>query len=405
MSIEAMLMKRYGQPLVKPIDKINQQVEFLYTNIGRGHPFYLDGIIEAIIRSGSISMVRSQSDVFELSSGLSLGLWRLARWLYLRGSSDGIIGSLYARIRRDNNYDPESLSVRLLGRQLRAKYRNSLETKIVAHPLLVSILNEHKRLVYQHGEVVVPSEAIVPGAETVMVPTDQAAQPFLEAGYERSSIFVSGLCIEPTLVSQAETAFHSRIQRFEGDAPLTGAFYSSGAEPKQHVEALVKAAVAAGKAGNRVIVFAQRNGRLELSVTEQFSALEVPLARFDATTPLPTELPAALLVSSASRREESRLTAQLFPYFDYFVAPSHERTNWALGLGLPMFILLPTIGPFAPLNREILLSSGVAEDLGLTGARLERGQLLKMASSGWGNYPIDGFAQIADYITERIEQE
>ena len=61
---------------VKPV------VEFLYTNIGRGHPFYLDGITDALIHSGQVKLVRQQKDVFEISRGLSLVGWKLARWFY-----------------------------------------------------------------------------------------------------------------------------------------------------------------------------------------------------------------------------------------------------------------------------------------------------------------------------------
>ena len=35
------------------------QIQFLYTNIGRGHPFYLDGINEILLRKGKISLIKS----------------------------------------------------------------------------------------------------------------------------------------------------------------------------------------------------------------------------------------------------------------------------------------------------------------------------------------------------------
>jgi hypothetical protein len=90
------------------------------------------------------------------------------------------------------------------------------------------------------------------------------------------------------------------------------------------------------------------------------------------------------------------------------VAPSHERTNWALGLGLPTFILYPLIGPYAPLNCRILLDSGAAlelrddlsaESLGeFISVRHNREILLKMAERNFGKYKIDGFSAVADYI-------
>jgi hypothetical protein len=93
--------------------------------------------------------------------------------------------------------------------------------------------------------------------------------------------------------------------------------------------------------------------------------------------------------------------------FDYFVAPAHERTNWALGLGLPMFVLTPDIGPFAPLNHEVLCSSGAAVEVhaGEFSDQLHslatNGRLASMAEAGWHPDSISGFAHIADYLCDR----
>jgi len=116
-------------------------------------------------------------------------------------------------------------------------------------------------------------------------------------------------------------------------------------------------------------------------------------------------------VTYNSRRELDALTAKLFPLLDYCIAPPHERSNWAVGLGLPMLVLMPTIGPFAPLNLDLLQASGVVRILDdetiLSGpARLlrqlrEDGLLLRMAQAGWGKYPINGFSRIADFLWER----
>ena len=98
----------------------------------------------------------------------------------------------------------------------------------------------------------------------------------------------------------------------------------------------------------------------------------------------------------------------LTPQIDFFVGPSHERTGWALGLGLPMFVLTPCFGPFAPLNLLLLERSGTgvainslreASALGGTVIKLrESGQLTRMSERGWGKYRIDGFEQIARFL-------
>ena len=116
----------------------------------------------------------------------------------------------------------------------------------------------------------------------------------------------------------------------------------------------------------------------------------------------------AMVVSFENRREENLFTGHLFGGFDYFVAPSHERTNWALGLGLPMFAVGPAVGPFAPLNRDLLVKSGVAEEIveseaaGRFGPRLHElrstGALDSMARAGWGKQAIDGFERIVNFL-------
>jgi hypothetical protein len=141
-------------------------------------------------------------------------------------------------------------------------------------------------------------------------------------------------------------------------------------------------------------------------------ATGLPLDMVDSAGPFPSELPPALLISYASRRELNHFTAQLFAHFDYFVAPPHERTNWALGLGLPMLMPGPDIGSYAPLNRRTLLEAGVARELpkdptrvseaGSLARLLTPGALTRMAEAGWERYPIDGFDRIAGWVVDRF---
>jgi hypothetical protein len=108
------------------------------------------------------------------------------------------------------------------------------------------------------------------------------------------------------------------------------------------------------------------------------------------------------------RRQLDGLTARLFDRFDYFVAPSHERSNWALGLGLPMFVVDPPLGSFSPLNREFVLAASVATILagraesldfgGKLGELRARGGLAEMARAGWGRFDIRGFVNIAQFL-------
>ncbi len=391
--------------------RIDPRVTFLYTNIGRGHPFYLDGIIDALVRAGEIRLVRGETDVFEVSSFVPRLGWTLARWLYRRGASGRIVGRLYKWLRSGNNHNNFGLLVRIMGRDIRSKFTPDSDPLLVAHPTLVGILRDRDNLVYQHGEVVVPDEALISGASTVVVPTEQAARRFVDSGYEREAVFVSGLCIEPALVNQAEDCYKDRLNRIKAESPLVGAFYSSGAEPKLHLEKLTAAILSTVSHGGKAVVFCRAGGRFARSGLAALSAAGISHEIITARDLIPSDLPPALVVACETRREENRFTARLFPSFDYLVAPPHERSNWALGLGLPMFCVEPCFGPFAALNRDYLVEHGVAQLL----ANLEQaqgfgtllhesrqdGRLAKQAISGWGRYKIDGFTRIARFLAER----
>jgi hypothetical protein len=353
--------------------------------------------------------------VFEVSTGVSLPAWKLVRWLYVRGAGRGIIGRTYGKLRSRRDYNKDSLVLSLLTRSIRRTYANEQNPIVVAHPTLVAALRGKDHLFYQHGELVAPHESLVRGAAAVFVPTQEVAEAFLSAGYNATEVIVTGLCIEPSLVKQADDAFQIRVDRINRREPLTGAFYSSGAEPRRHVDQLLAASGSAVESGGKVILFGRRDGRLIHRALRQFDRAHVDYALIDSTDFVSDIMPQVLIVSYDSRREETIFTSRLYPYFDYFVAPSHERSNWALGLGLPMFVVGPCIGPFAPLNRDIVRDHGVAEMLGedidsdrfgelLTHLR-HTGRLTEMAINGWHKFSVDGFEKIAHFLVKACETD
>ena len=394
--------------------KIPARLTFLYTNIGRGHPFYLDGIVEALVRSQAIGLVRRELDVFEVSRGRARLAWKAARWLYHKGSSGGPVGAVYRRLRSSGDYNERSRLMALMGRDLVRLFATDPDPLVIAHPSLAGILAGKPELIYQHGEAVVPDEALVAGATTVLVPTRACRERFVDFGYRRDQVVVTGLCVEPALVKQAADAFVARQERYRSADAMVGAFYSSGAEPRVHVHRLIAAAISAVQAGIRVILPGRQGGALLSKAALAFQRRGVPYAFVDSTTPITGELPPALLVSYSNRREETILTARLFGWYDFVVAPPHERSNWALGLGLPMFLVGPDIGPFAPLNRSLVLESGVAEalessmDAHLFGPRIKRllesGDLAEMSTAGWGKREINGFGRIAAFFVSKYGQ-
>ena len=388
------------------------RLNFLYTNIGRGHPFYLDGIVELLTEQKQLEL--SISDVFESSTDISNLSWQLAKLLYKIGSTDSIVGRMYNKLRDTSDFNRQSLAMRILGRDIEKKYADDSTPLIAAHPILVGLLSGRKNLLYQHGEHAVPKQAIVAGAEYVFVPTDSAAEPFLSSGYSNSNVIITGLCIEPRVLKQAENAFENRLSRIENSERLTGAFFSSGAEPGPHIKKLVLAAASAVELGHRAILFACENGKLAREIKQEFEHRNLEyVTRNDSSQNIEFENESSLILClHTNRRTESDLICRFFEKLDFFVAPSHERTNWALGLGLPMFILEPAFGPFSPLNREILLESGVAESLNSTEDSNRFGNMLnelkesrklqQMSESGWGRQSIAGFQAITDFLVNKF---
>jgi hypothetical protein len=380
------------------------RVNFLYTNIGRGHPNYLDGIIECMPPDS----VGSVTDVFTATSGLGHSAWKLARCVYRAAGRSGWYSPLYNRLRARGDYNRRGLMQSVMGRPLRQLYAEDSTPLVVAHPVLVGILRDKPGLFYQHGEVAAPRESWVKGRHRVLVPISHTADVFLAAGFAPDSVSVTGLCIEPALVAQAEDALAARLERLGGPGPLCGAFFSSGAEPAAHVEKLAAAASSAVASGGRVAVFARRSGFLAAEVSAWFVERKRNLESVESPEDLPARLPRAFMCLYDDRRELNEFTERLFGSFDYFVAPSHERTHWALGLGLPIFVVDPPLGSFSPLNREFLLASRVAaviadlrkaSGFGETLGKLHKtGALQRMAESGWGRFDMRGFYNIAEML-------
>ena len=271
------------------------------------------------------------------------------------------------------------------------RYGTSTTPLLVAHPILVNALKSRPQLYYQHGEVVAPPESLIVGAYTAFVPTTDVADQFINAGMQASQICVTGLCVEDSLRQDAARCFDARQTRLKANAPLTCALYSSGAEPQPHVASLIRFARAAMQTGHRLVVFCRHHG-----------ALHQAMRAFE------NEFGGQCSVATHSDRASlNENTVSRFPEFDVLVAPSHERSNWALGLGLPMCILGPCIGTFAPRNRDVLHTAGVARDMpdgntadvGKWFSDLhESGALADMSSKGWGQCAIDGFDTIASRL-------
>ncbi len=385
-----------------------KKLNILYTNIGRGHPFYLDGICEEINRNHSDKIDINIINVFDLSSGLSLRLWKLIRFLYKRGSQGGLFGKIYSAIRKNKKTDSFGFIEKILACGIRDYLKKNRYHTLLAHPMLIPMISDLVEVYYQHGELAVPDIAVVGGAQKIFVPTDNAKNRFYQKGVSENNIIVSGLCIEHKLKENAGITYEKRFARLNANTDLIGAFYSSGAEPIGHINKIIKILLSLEKNKQKGIVFCKSGGRLEKTVRNNIKAEIINPENIQNNILTYFNKCGILIVLYEGREEENRYTEILFKYYDYFVSPSHERTNWALGLGIPMFILHPLIDPFSPINRDILIENDVAyeilDDKTADGFAERLEHLIKnrdivgLAKNGYGKFPLDGFNKICNSL-------
>jgi hypothetical protein len=359
--------------------------------VGRGHPFYLDGIARAL-GEGHPDLALRRAGVFEISRGTSLLAWKAVLAAYRLAGRGGRLAGAYLRARSAMDYDRDSRLLRTLGRDAR-RWAGEEGILLADHPVLVGALRGRDRLWYQHGELSVPPETAVAAAERILVPTEEAADSFVELGISRERLIVTGLCVEAVLARDAGEQAAARRRRIAGDGPLTLAFFSSGAEPRDHVKALAAGAESLARSRHRALVFAAAAGALEHAVGGGATRIGAGVELF----------------SFSGRDGLDRITEEHFSRFDALVSPAHERSNWAMGLGLPVFLVGPDVGSFPPLNRALLRAAGVAAELGsVTDAqrlseRLDglrgSGELLRMSERGGGR-EIDGFRRAAERVAE-----
>jgi hypothetical protein len=374
-------------------------ISFLGSEVGRGHGFYLDGLVRAIEAAGRGDLVVRRSHAFEVSRGIPLLAWRGVRAMYLLAGRARPLAALYHGLRGTPDYDRSSLALRILGQGLR-RWARPPGIVVVDHPLLVGALGGREDVWYMHGEITAPAEACVARAARVFVPLPGTAAAFARRGVLRERLVVTGLCVESELVPEAARTIEARRKRIAGHGPLSLGFLSSGAEPVAHVAALAAGAVAVAAAGHRAFVVAARGGRLERAVLRRVRALG---RRPEGLHVLPF----------TGRAELDRVSVGLFADLDAIVSPPHERSNWALGLGLPFLLVGPDIGPYAPQNREVLLVAGVAAEIESTAAAAElplrlaalreEGELLRMSERGSG-LPLGGFARAAAALIEEADR-
>ncbi len=360
------------------------------SSIGRGHPSYLDSVLAALKTQPGFKPGRlSEHTVFSLGSPVNRQAWRAARTAYELAGSGSRAAALYNRLRSDAS--PSRLTLALLGSGLRRCLAGRGGICVVDHPLLARILADVCRVVYLHAEIAAPRSSVVPRAWRTLVPLEATAADFAAAGAWPDTLTVTGLVVEPELERTAEADFAARLERIRSAGPLTVGLFTSGAYPRPHLELLAEAARSIETQGWRAVVFAGD--------------------RPDRARGLAA--PGRTVCAGAGRTAATGRECAAAPALDLMVAACHERTGRAVALGLPLFCLLPHIGPFAPLNCRFARERGVCETLAtpadartlgprLVGLRAS-GKLEAMACSGWHPELLGGAERAARLILEWSE--
>lgn len=346
--------------------------------------------MEALGEQGRDPTAAPRATVFELARGVARVGWVGARFAYRLAGRSGSIARLYgrARARPPAPRGGASIVATVLGKGLRA-WAEGTSCVVVDHPLLVEALSGHPGIVYQHGELVAPPASFAAGAHRVLVPTEAVRRAFEAHGVASERLIVTGVCVEPRLARAAASTRAARLRRLERAVPRCVALFSSGAEPRAHVAALVRAARSLRARGHDVVAFAQRGGRFERALRALPAGIDARIFR--------------------DRADLHGRTMEAFARFDLFVSPPHERTCWAVGLGLPMALIGPDIGPFAPLNRALLLAEGAAIEIrslreassfGERVARMARDGALAAMNRRAEGVDVSGFATIARVLAD-----
>jgi hypothetical protein len=400
---------------VEPYMPPFRQIEFLYAGLERPRCLFVDGILETLLRSRRITLARNESEVDHHVAGLSGTAWRLLRRVYRNRLEPGLTTRATRKLWLRRGWSPRGRLLRLLRRDLRRVYLEHDRPLVVDHAVLPLLIRAGGGIVYNHGELAFGIENAATAADWVLVPTPEVADRYVQAGFHADRIVVTGLCIEPSLVPQAMTAFEQRISRLEDGAIVSGGIFMDESEPAQQVRSVVEGVLSACRQHmGRLFVFCRDGGPMAQRLEGVLARYRIPCGHVDGSRGIGSELHPVVLVQTRNRREEVGLVARLFPELDYIVAPPREKLLWAAGLGVPVIWLrrgrndverhTEELGRELKVARSVYAGPGRALLGPLVTMLRESGQLNQMARAGWGKRPIDGFANSVEFLANICEK-
>ncbi|MCX7784978.1 MAG: hypothetical protein N2201_01925 [candidate division WOR-3 bacterium] len=352
--------------------------------IGLGHPYYLDYVLQAIkIQNPRIPI--KYLEVLSREKGLAQYFWRFSEKLYCFGAQGGLSTKFYNKFRASGKGHKLA---RFCLMNIKKEIADKHQVVLVSHPILAHNLNGD--IWYIHGEIAAPPECAC-NVKKIVVPTEATKQKLINYGVKSDTVFVSGLVICPDLVISAEENFKTRLLRLNSDKPLTVGFFISGAYPKPHIQKIIEGIISVTKDNFRTIVFTGINQKKTRNFIAQLNQKQNLIFRPKSSI---------VFIQSKHRVDYQKRVTRLLPLLDIFVSASHEHTNWAVGLGIPMFVLFPMIGSYAIENYQFAKEQGVvypistiaeARNLAKVIKELHKsGILAQMAVRGWGKLPING---------------
>ncbi|NIN00945.1 MAG: hypothetical protein GTO24_23525, partial [candidate division Zixibacteria bacterium] len=295
----------------------NPSIVALYSDIGRGHPSYLDSLLYLLKEKYPSLIVRT---VFDESKGLSLLSWRFVRWLYTISGKGGLHTRFYNFIRtRSQKGSEDSLVTKLLARDLRRAYEDFRGICLVDHPLIARSLAGVCRVWYLHGEIAAPAECAVKGVEKILVPLEETKEKLVAQGAEAEAVVVCGLMIEPPLAENAEAAFHKRLERIKSDQPLTVGFFTSGAYPKEHMEKIMLGAESVIREKYKAIIFCGTNPQKYEWVKNRAQSWGAKIVEDREEKPGENNDFDLMLVFGKTRQDDTKRAVELIPHLDAFV--------------------------------------------------------------------------------------
>jgi len=354
--------------------------------IGHGHPNYLDYVLQALKQIDHHIEIKYW-DILTQEKGFTKLFWQISKNLYSIGAKGGITTELYNRLRD---------STRSYNLSLCNAPSSGFSSILVSHPLLDRSIGS---VWYIHGEIAAPKESVLKNIAKIIVPTTYTANKFIAQGIKPEQILITGLLLSLDLVANAKENYLKRVSRLKSERPLTIGFFISGAYPPPHIKKVIDGIISVTKENYRVIAFLGTDLVKARNFLSDLNRLSSQRGKSSASI---------LFVSCNNRSDYQKRVNRLLPLLDVFVAPSHEHTSWALGLGLPIFVLFPMIGNYAKENFRFAHKQGVAlpiptrqdaQNLGITFRELRSaGMLLKMAENGFGRFSINGALGTAQLI-------